>query len=256
VLVADISVDYPKKPAVLERVSVEIYPGETLGLIGESGSGKSTLALALMRLLRHTGAKVRGRISLAGYDLTNSDERQMRDIRGRLVSLVPQNPVAALNPSLRLGAQLREAWQAHSRAPWEGENKRIQNHLQSVGLPFDRAFLRRFPGEISVGQAQRILILMALLHVPRLLIADEPTSALDAITQREVIDLLGRVTTEHQISMLLISHSLLTVSRICNRLAILYGGTIVECRVTGEILSDPIHPYTKRLIAASIPERV
>jgi peptide/nickel transport system ATP-binding protein len=256
VLVADISVDYPNNPAVLERVSVEIYPGETLGLIGESGSGKSTLALALMRLLSHTGAKMRGRIILAGQDLTNSNERQMREIRGRLISLVPQNPAAALNPALRLGAQLCEAWQAHSGAPWQRQEGRIQNLFHSVGLPWDRAFLRRFPGEISVGQAQRVLIMMALLHAPRLLIADEPTSALDAITQREVIDLLARVTRQHQISMLLISHDLMTISTICNRLAILHGGTILECRGTGEILSDPVHPYTKRLIAASIHQRV
>jgi ABC-type glutathione transport system ATPase component len=256
VLVADISVDYPKRPEVLNRVSVDIYPGETLGLIGESGSGKSTLALALMRLLSHTGAIVRGRISLAGFDLTHFDERQMRDIRGRLISLVPQNPASALNPALRLGAQLREAWHAHSRAPWSGQEERMQNLLRSVGLPFDRTFLGRFPGETSVGQAQRVLILMALLHAPRLLIADEPTSALDSITQREVIDLLARVTREHQISMLLISHDLITISTICDRLAILYGGTIVECRSTRDILSSPSHPHTKRLIAASIPERV
>ena len=207
-----------------------------------------------MRLLGHTGATVRGQITLAGKDLNRSNEHEMRDIRGRLVSLVPQNPAAALNPALRLSAQLREAWCAHSKAPWSGQEERIGSLLRSVGLPVDRKFLSRFPGEISVGQAQRVLILMALLHAPRLLIADEPTSALDAITQREVIDLLDRVTREHQTSMLIISHDLMTASRICNRLAILYDGTIVECRATGDILRHPRHPYTKALVAASIPE--
>jgi ABC-type dipeptide/oligopeptide/nickel transport system ATPase component len=155
-----------------------------------------------------------------------------------------------LNPALRIGGQLREAWRAHSRQSWSTQEERVAKLLTSAGLSPGEAFLRRFPSEISVGQAQRVLIVMAILHRPPLLIADEPTSALDAITQREVLDLLTRVGKEHQMSMLFISHDLLTVATRCHRLAILHAGEIVECGHVKEVLATPKHPYTKLLIAA------
>ena len=130
----------------------------------------------------------------------------MRSIRGRLVSLIPQSPSSALNPALRIGTQLREAWQAHSRASWSSQRLRVAGLLDSAGLPSDEAFLKRLPSQISVGQAQRVLIVMALLHGPALLVADEPTSALDLVTQRGVLDLLATIAKKHQMSMLLISH--------------------------------------------------
>ena len=244
----DISVDYPQKEGVLRSAVIEVFPGETLGLVGQSGSGKSTLALAILRLLDHTGARVRGRTTLLGQDLTSCTERELRDIRGRRVSLIPQSPAAALNPALRIGTQLRHAWRAHSRERWSSQEDRIGQLLASVGLGV--AFLKRFPAEISVGQAQRVLMVMALLHEPALLIADEPTSALDAITQREVLDLLVRMRQEHEMSMLFISHDLTTVAAVCDRLAILQAGEIVECGPLREVLSAPKHAYSKRLIAA------
>jgi oligopeptide transport system ATP-binding protein len=250
VLSTDISVDYPQKRGVLRGARIEVFPGETVGLVGQSGSGKSTLALAILRLLNHTGARVSGRTMLLGQDLTCCDERRMRDIRGRLASLVPQSPATALNPALRIGTQLREAWLAHSREPWSSQEDRVAKLLTSVGLSPGEAILKRFPSEISVGQAQRVLIAMALLHAPPLLIADEPTSALDVITQREVLDLLTRIGKEHHMSMLFISHDLLTVAALCHRLAILHEGEIVECGPVKEVLNAPKHPYTKRLIAA------
>jgi ABC-type dipeptide/oligopeptide/nickel transport system ATPase component len=235
---------------VLRGARIEVFAGEIVGLVGESGSGKSTLALAIFRLLGHTGARVSGRITLLGKDLARCSERELRDVRGRLLSLVPQSPLAALNPALRIGTQLREAWRAHSREPWSGCRERITKLLASAGLPPEEDFLKRFPGETSVGQAQRVLIVMALLHAPPLLIADEPTSALDVITQREVLDLLGRVCREHQMSVLFISHDLLTVAGMCQRLAILNEGEIVECGTVKEVLNAPKHPYTRKLIAA------
>ncbi len=209
------------------------------------------MALAILGLLGHTGAGVSGRTMLLGRDLMVCNQRQLREVRGRLISLVPQSPVAALNPALRIETQLREAWLAHSREPWSCQKEHVARRLERAGLSSAEAFLRRFPRQISVGQAQRVLIAMALLHAPPLLIADEPTSALDVITQREVLDLLANLNAERQMSILFISHDLPTVTAICHRLAILHTGEIVECGPVKQVLANPQHPYTRQLIAAA-----
>lgn len=249
-LSTELWVDYPQKGEVLRGIHIEVHPGEILGLVGESGSGKSTLALALLGLLRHTGAKIRGKSFVNGIDVVPYTERQMRDVRGRLISLIPQGASGALNPALRIGTQLREAWNAHAKQSWTLESARVKELLAACGLPSEEGFLRRFPGQISVGQAQRILIVMALLHRPALLVADEPTSALDVITQAEVLELLGRINREHSMSVLFISHDLPSVAALCHRIAILYGGQIVECGPVLDVLTEPKHPYTERLVAA------
>jgi ABC-type dipeptide/oligopeptide/nickel transport system ATPase component len=250
VLSTDLRVDYPQKPGVLRGARIEVLPGEILGLVGQSGSGKSTLALAILGLLGHTGARIQGKAMLLGQDLMAMRERELRDIRGRLVSLVPQSPLTALNPSLRIGAQLREAWRAHSREPWQPAGARVSALFGAAGLTPPEAILRRYPREISVGQAQRVLIVMALLHAPALLIADEPTTSLDVITQREVLDLLTRLAREEQMSMLHISHDLLSVAVNCHKLAILHEGAIVEHGPVGDVLAAPRHPYTIELLNA------
>jgi len=250
VLSAEISVDYPERKGVLRCASIEVFRDETLGLVGQSGSGKTTLALAILRLLGHTGAHVYGRTMLLGRDLACANEREWRSVRGRLVGLVPQSPAAALNPALRIGTQLREAWRAHSSEPWAGQRERVSALFENVGLSPGESFLKRFPAEISVGQAQRVLIMMALLHSPPLLIADEPTSALDLITQREVLDLLARTGQQRHMSMLFISHDLVAIAGLCHRLAILHEGEIVECGPVKSVLAAPRHPYTQKLVAA------
>ena len=233
---------------MLRGASLEIYPGEILGLVGQSGSGKSTLALAILRLLDHTGARVSGRTLLLGRDLMLCNEPQLRNIRGRQVALVPQSPVAALNPALRIGTHFSEAWRAHSSEPWSSRKSHLAQLLSTAGLSDDEAFLKRYPSQVSVGQAQRVLIVMALLHSPPLLIADEPTSALDAVTQREIVDLLCRLRSQRGLSMLFISHDLLTVASLCDRIAILHTGEIVESGPVAEVIAAPAHPYTKLLI--------
>jgi ABC-type dipeptide/oligopeptide/nickel transport system ATPase component len=243
-------VDYPQKPGVLRGARIEVWPGEVLGLVGQSGSGKSTLALAILRLLGHTGAHIQGKAVLLGQDLVGMRERELRDIRGRVVSLVPQSPLTALNPALRVGAQLREAWRAHSRETWLPRGSRVSTLLEAAGLTPVEMFLRRYPREISVGQAQRVLIVMALLHAPALLIADEPTTSLDVITQREILDLLARLAHEQRMSMLLISHDLLSVAVYSHKLAILHDGEIVEHGPVAEVLAAPRHPYTIELLKA------
>lgn len=249
-LATELWVDYPQKGEVLRGIKVEVRAGEILGLVGESGSGKSTLALAILGLLRHTGAKIRGSMVLNGTDLATYTEAQMRDVRGRMVSLIPQGASGALNPALRIGTQIREAWNAHAKSSWSAETERVSELLASCGLPADAAFLRRFPGQISVGQAQRVLIVMSLLHRPALLIADEPTSALDIITQQEVIELIGGINRDQNMGVLFISHDLPSVAALCRRIAILHDGEIVECGPVDSVLASPKHPYTQKLVAA------
>ncbi len=245
-----ISADYPNKPNVLRNVSLEVQPGEVLGLIGQSGSGKSTLALAVLRLLHlHQGSQ-RGEISFQGRALMDLPEREMRGLRGRELGLVLQSPLSALNPALRIGTQLEEAWRAHASGSRDVCRGAILETLSSVSLPADGAFLRRYPAQVSVGQAQRALIAMAILHRPALVIADEPTSALDVITQSEILQLFARLNREFGIAILYISHDLFSVASLCHRIAILHEGEIVECAATEQILQAPQHPYTQRLISA------
>jgi ABC-type dipeptide/oligopeptide/nickel transport system ATPase component len=220
-----------------------------LGLVGQSGAGKSTLALSLLRLLDFR-ATVQGSICLNGRELSKLSEREMRQIRGREIALVLQSPLSSLNPALRIGTQLAEAWKAHARGPQSECEACLRQALFDVQLPVDREFLRRYSSQLSVGQAQRVLIAMAILHRPPLLIADEPTSALDVITQAEILGLFAKLNRELGMAVLYISHDLLSVGQLCHRVAILHEGEIVECAPAAEIFSSPAHPYTQRLMQA------
>jgi ABC-type dipeptide/oligopeptide/nickel transport system ATPase component len=246
------SVDYPRHPGVLRDLRLDIEAGETVALIGQSGSGKSTLSLAVLRLLDWKRGKVQGQIFWKGRDLLQLSEREMRAIRGKEIALVLQSASSALNPMLRIETQFQEAWCAHaSSRSWKSEGlAKTLRLLAEVDLPADAAFLRRYPREISLGQAQRVLIAMSLLHDPQLLLADEPTSALDVITQKEVLALLRRLAATRGMATLFISHDLLSVAALCRRTAILQQGAIVEAAETRQIFHNPQHPYTRQLIAA------
>lgn len=240
-----ITAGYPGKPDVLRDVSVELEPSEIVGLVGRSGEGKSTLILSILGLLGLRKGTCHGEILFQGRDLLRLAGSEMRRLRGRHIALIPQSPLAALNPNLRLGAQLREAWRAHQ----SGEPD-WQPLLADVSLPAKPEFLRLYPRNLSVGMAQRFLIAMALLHGPSLLLADEPTSALDTITQSEILGLFRRLNRERGIGILYISHDLASVGALCSRVAILHQGQIVECAATQEVFRAPQHPYTRRLIEA------
>jgi ABC-type dipeptide/oligopeptide/nickel transport system ATPase component len=242
-----LSIDYPGKPGVLRNVCLDISKGEVLGLVGRSGSGKSTLALAILKLLR-PDTTVRGNIFFQDRDLMELAEREMRHVRGREIGLVLQSPLSSLNPSLRIGTQLMEAWKAHSDGPLDRARSSLLDALRSVSLPAEEAFLKRFPRQLSVGMAQRVLIAMAILHRPALLIADEPTSALDAITESEILELFSRLNRGLRMAILYISHDLLSIAALCHRVAILHEGEIIECAPTQEIFQNPTHPYTRRLV--------
>jgi len=249
-----LTVNYRNRPEVLKNAFLQMRQGEVLGLIGQSGSGKSTLALSILRLLELKGGKAKGSIFFQGRELLLLKEREMRELRGREIGLVLQSPLSSLNPALRIGTQLLEAWKAHASGPRDEGLRRIEDAMASVSLPHDQEFLRRLPSQLSVGQAQRVLIAMAIIHRPALLIADEPTSALDVITQAEVLSLFRKLNQELGTGILYISHDLLSVSSICDRIAILNEGEIVECGPTGQIFNHPGHAYTRRLIEA-LPEK-
>jgi ABC-type dipeptide/oligopeptide/nickel transport system ATPase component len=245
-----ISANYAGKGAVLRDVSLDLGHGEVLGLVGQSGCGKSTLALSILRLLDLKGGRAEGKILFGGRDLMNIEEREMRSMRGREIGLVLQSPISALNPALRVGTQLEEAWRAHRRSSGAERERALLDTLENVSLTRDRSLLRRYPAQLSVGQAQRVLIGMAVLHRPKLLIADEPTSALDIITQAEILDLFSALSRAMGMSILYISHDLPSVATISHRVAVIDQGQIVECRPTRELFTSPAHSYTRKLIAA------
>jgi peptide/nickel transport system ATP-binding protein len=254
-LSAQVTVRYPGKAPVLRGISLEIARGEVVGLVGQSGSGKSTLALAILGLLGRQRAIVEGNIIFQGADLLAMRERELRNLRGCSLSLVLQSPLASLNPALQIRTQLREAWRAHSDNTSTAEDcdRAIQSALKSVSLPSGadkQDFLTKRASQLSVGQAQRVLIAMAIMHRPALLIADEATSALDVITQSEILELFGRLNREIGMSILYISHDLPSVAGICQRIAILHEGQIVEFGPTEQIFTAPVHPYTRRLMSA------
>lgn len=248
-LSVDLRVDFPNKPRAVSCVSFEIRGGEILGLVGESGSGKSTIAMAILRLLGCKGGKVTGRLLFRGRDLLAASEREMRQLRGREIALVLQSPLSSLNPALRLGTQMAESWRAHANGTKSDLTAAVERALSSVGLPQDYEFRDRFPAQISVGQAQRVLIAMAIMHSPALLIADEPTSALDVITQSEIIKLFAELNRNMRSAILYISHDLASVASVCQRIAILHDGEVVECGNLDEVLTRPAHPYTQQLLA-------
>jgi ABC-type dipeptide/oligopeptide/nickel transport system ATPase component len=245
-----LSVDYKQKAGVLRDAAIDLRHGEILGLVGQSGSGKSTLSLAILRLLHLKGGTARGTLLFKEQNLFTKTEAEMRSLRGREISIVLQSPLSALNPALRIGSQLGEAWRAHAHGTREECSTAIKAALTNVSLPNDPAFLRRKPSQLSVGQAQRVIIAMAILHRPSLLIADEPTSALDTITQSEVLALFAQLNRDLGTSILYISHDLVSVAALCQRIAIMNAGEIVECGPPAQIFGAPRHAYTQRLVAA------
>jgi ABC-type glutathione transport system ATPase component len=245
-----LTVDYPNRPETVRNVCFEINRGEVVGLVGQSGSGKSTIALSILGLLSMKGGRAKGAVVFESKDLLAASERELRAMRGKDIALVLQSPLSSLNPAVSIGSQLREAWSVHSKERGGACTNAISEALTSVSLPHDDEFLKRKVAEISVGQAQRVLIAMAVLHRPKLLICDEPTSALDVITQSEILALFRRLNRELGIAILYISHDLLSVGALCDRVAILKSGELVEQGLTAKVFSAPSHPYTRRLVDA------
>jgi len=256
-LAAHLSVRYGEKPAVLRDAEFEIRRGEVLGLVGQSGSGKSTIAMSTLGLLDRKRAKVEGTINFDDVDLLTLRERELRGLRGKKIALVLQSPLSSLNPALKIRTQLKETWRAHASGPASECESAIRAALQSVSLPSTDEFLQKHPSQMSVGQAQRVLIAMAVMHRPALLIADEATSALDVITQSEILALFRELNRTSGMAILYISHDLASVAGLCDRIAILHEGQIVETGTTEQVLLTPRHEYTQRLMSAipKMPQR-
>lgn len=235
--------------AAVRDVSFEIPESGTLGLVGESGSGKSATALAVMRLLPPQ-ARVGGQLRFAGQDLLSLPADHMRSIRGARISMIFQEPMTALNPVMRVGDQVAEAILAHHRLSKTEAQQRTMEALREVAIPDPAQRVRDYPHQLSGGQRQRVMIAMALINHPQLLIADEPTTALDVTIQAQILELLRSLREKYRLAMLFISHDLGVVSRVADRVAVMYGGEIVEMATVDKIFKSPAHAYTHGLIGA------
>src|SRR5438067_7775236 len=237
----------------VDGVSFSVMPGETLGIVGESGSGKTITSLSLLRLVPQPGGKiVGGKILFEGVDLLHLSEDEMRDYRGSKISMILQDPMASLNPVYTIGEQVAEPLRQHQhlwgKALWD----QVTEALRLLRIPSPRERLRNYPHEMSGGMRQRVVGGIAMSCRPKLIIADEPTTALDATIQAQYLALLKDLQRQTNVSIIFVSHDFGVVSRMCDRVAVMYAGKIVETATTGELFANPRHPYTIGLVN-SIP---
>ncbi len=236
----------------VDGVSFQVHEGETLGIVGESGCGKSMLALSLVRLTPRPASRiVGGAVLLDGEDLLEKTDREMRDIRGRQISMILQDPHQSLNPVFTVGDQLLEAVRAHDQTdePRSLKQQAIEA-LRLVRVPAPERRLQNYPHEMSGGMKQRVVGAMAMAFRPRVLIADEPTTALDVTIQAQYLNLLRRIQTETHVSVIIITHDFGVVAEMCDRVAVMYAGRFVEQGSVREIFDNPGHPYTRALLGS------
>jgi oligopeptide/dipeptide ABC transporter ATP-binding protein len=237
---------------VVSDGSFTLRPGWTLGLVGESGCGKSVTAQTLMRLLPMPPARIdKGRVLFAGEDLAVADERRLRALRGDRLAMIFQEPMTSLNPTFTVGAQISEVLQLHRKLSFAQARERTIAGLAEVGIGSPAKRFAQYPHQLSGGLRQRVMIAMALACRPALLIADEPTTALDVTVQAQILDLLDRLRRELHLSMLLITHDLGVVAEVCDDIAVMYAGRIVETGSATDVLARPRHPYTAGLLAST-----
>jgi peptide/nickel transport system ATP-binding protein len=246
--VADLRVDFATPKGVVRAVrGVSFTLGrEKLGVVGESGSGKSVTGRAILKLVRPPGRVTAKRLSFDGIDLMTRSERDMRDIRGRRISMVMQDPKFSLNPVMTVGAQIAEAYRLHGQDPAEAKARALEM-LEAVRIRDPERVYRTYPHEVSGGMGQRIMIAMMLIPDPDLLIADEPTSALDVTVQLQVLAILDDLVTQRGMGLIFISHDLQLVASFCDRVLIMYGGRVMEV-CDAKRLNEAKHPYTRGLL--------
>jgi oligopeptide/dipeptide ABC transporter ATP-binding protein len=237
----------------VDEVSLSINAGETLGIVGESGSGKSTLALTILRVLPPAAQIVDGHMWFEGEDLVEKSDREMRDIRGKRIAMILQDPMASLNPLFTIGNQIAEPIRVHEGVSRNTAWERARKLLRAVRIPSPETRVKQFPHEMSGGMRQRIVGAIGMSCEPRLLIADEPTTSLDLTIQAQYLNLLRELQREHGLALIFITHNLGIVAKMCDQLAVMYAGRLVESGPVSRIFNAPAHPYTKALLN-SIPK--
>ena len=237
----------------VDGIAFDVQPGETVAIVGESGSGKSVTALSILRLIPDPPGRIdSGRILFEGRDLLTLDDAGIRAVRGNKIAMIFQEPMSSLNPSLTVGLQVAEPINQHRGTPWAKAYEMAQDLIGRVRIGDAANRLKSYPHQYSGGMRQRVMIAMALACAPRLIIADEPTTALDVTVQAQILDLLKEVTRDTGSSLILITHDLGVVARYADRVAVMYGGRIVELAPARTLYKSPRHPYTRGLMA-SVP---
>lgn len=231
-------------------VSLTVEEGEILGLVGESGSGKSVTMKAVLGILPENAEVQSDSLKLNGAELSGLKEEEYRKLRGKDMTMIFQDPMTALNPLVKIGKQLEEVILRHSSCSKSEAREKGVEMLRKVGIPMPEQRMKQYPHEFSGGMRQRVLIAMALACEPNLLIADEPTTALDVTIQAQILDLLRELKEEYHTSIVLITHDMGVVATVCSKVAIMYGGLIMECGTSEEVFYHPKHPYTKALLKA------
>ncbi|MBF0280048.1 MAG: ABC transporter ATP-binding protein [SAR324 cluster bacterium] len=241
----------------VDGVDLDVFQGECLGVVGESGSGKSVTFKSVAGLIRKPGRIASGRIEFNGIELTQASERQLRKLRGKEIALTLQDALTALNPSIKVGEQIREVLKIHDRSLFQKGKKAVQDYIvemmRMVGIPDSESRLDDYPHQFSGGMRQRIMIAIALSCKPKLLIADEPTTALDVTIQAQVLSLIADLRKKLDMAVVIITHDLGVVAEYTDRVAVMYAGQIVETGNTKDIIRSPEHPYTRGLLR-SIPD--
>jgi len=232
----------------VDGVSFSINKGGSLGIVGESGSGKSITSLSIMKLIPRPGKIVSGAVYFSGRDLLGLSEKEMRKLRGKDISMIFQDPLTALNPVLTVGTQVSESLFMHEDISHKEARERTIEMLDMVQIPSARQRLGDYPHQFSGGMRQRVMIAMALACKPRFLIADEPTTALDVTIQAQIMSLLENLSENSRMALLLITHNLGIVRKVCNDIAVMYSGTILEASETSALFDNPLHPYTCGLL--------
>lgn len=250
--IKNLTIEYSSENEIVHAVngvSLRLEQGHTLGLVGETGAGKTTIAKAVLRILPELQSKiVSGEIHLEGEDLLKLSEKEMLKIRGHKVAMIFQDPMTALNPVKRIGDQIKEAVLLHSELSSSEAKHRAVEMLEMVGIPAER--YNEYPHQFSGGMKQRVVIAMALACDPKLLLADEPTTALDVTIQAQVLEMINELKTKLNTAMIMITHDLGVVAQVCDEVAIVYAGEIVEYGSKEDIFDRPAHPYTKGLFGA------
>jgi len=236
----------------VDGVHLAMLPGETIGLVGESGCGKSVTALSILGLLPRRSAQIEGIIGFAGRDLLLANEEELRGIRGNAISMIFQEPMTSLNPTMRIGDQIAEAMVLHQHLTWKEAGRRAVDILDQVQIPDPKARALDYPHRLSGGMRQRAMIAMALSCRPKLLLADEPTTALDVTIQAQIMDLMQRLKEQFNTATLLVTHDLGLIAEMVSRVVVMYAGQVVEEAPVVSLFKDPRHPYTRGLLG-SVP---